>query len=373
MGLRDMPPRGGSGAPRLRGWRGLLSAAFRACHALVPAFPPRASGATGGLLLAVLLAALPLQAVAQTQGVKISVSPDAGGQYPSIDEGGTFKVTLRRTGDNSNALTVQYATRDGGGPEQFVGNAQAGTDYTGISGSHTFPAENSDDHTFEVETKEDTNYEPWEYFTITVSGSYQDEGSPVSIVSQTKELRINEDDERYLTLSPVSDSAIGSSNPEFMAKEGGTGNENQLTISLNEPLPYDLDIKYTVGDDPYTTATSRDFTMTGTQTATIPEADKMAVTIDIRITDDQLVEPTEYFTLDFGAIAKENDPGNAKGTFNTVNFQESKLTSQPLSVSIMDNDTASTGGVVHLRGEGPSGPGVIDKFPKHEEDSYRRP
>ena len=49
-----------------------------------------------------------------------------------------------------------------------------------------------------------------------------------------------------------------------MAKEGGTGNENRLTISLNEPLPYDLDIKYTVGDDPYTTASAasdKDFKM----------------------------------------------------------------------------------------------------------------
>ena len=173
-------------------------------------------------------------------------------------------------------------------------------------------------------------------------------------------MRINENDERYLTLSPVSDSAIGSSNPEFMAKEGGIENgKNELKISLNEPLPYDLDIKYTVGDDPYTTATSRDFTMTGTQTATI-EADEMFVTIDIRITDDQLVEPTEYFTLEFGTAGKANDPLNAKGTFKTVNFQDSKLSSQPLSVSIMDNDTAEMQGVVHLRGEGGGG---IDGFP----------
>ena len=333
----------------------------RACHTRIRAFSTRA-GRIGGLLLAIFLAALPLQAVAQTQGVSISVSPNSGGQYPSIDEGGTFEVTLRRTGDNSNALTVQYATRDGGGPEQFVGNANAGTDYTDTSGSHMFNAGNSEPLKFKVETKEDTNYEPWEYFTITVSGSYQDQGEMASF-TQERELRINEDDERYLTLSPVSNSAVGMENPEFMAKEGGISNgKNELTISLNAPLPYDLDIGYTVGEDPYSTAAEPDdFKMSGGP-AKIDDGDT-SVTIDIDIVDDNRVEPIEYFTLDFKIIEKASDPGNALGTFNKVNFQESKISSQPLSVSIMDNDTQSTGGVVYLRGEGPSGPGVIDKFP----------
>ena len=164
-------------------------------------------------------------------------------------------------------------------------------------------------------------------------------------------VRIRENDERYLTLSPVSDSALPMvSHPEFMAKEGGTGNENQLTINLNEPLPYDLNIGYTVGSAPHTTAaTSDDFTMSG-GTATIPEGNT-SVTIDVGIVDDSLVEPTEYFTLLLRTPAKAPDLGNAKGTFKTVNFQESKVRTQPLSVSIMDNDTAPAGGVVYLRGD----------------------
>ena len=332
----------------------------RACHNRIRAFSTRA-GRIGGLLLAIFLAALPLQAVAQTQGVSISVSPNPGGQYPSIDEGGTFEVTLRRTGDNSNALTVQYATRDGGGPEQFVGNANDGTDYTGKSGSLTFSAGNSESFKFEVETKEDTNYEPWEYFTITVSGSYQDQGEMASF-TQERELRINEDDERYLTLSPVSNSALGSSNPEFMAKEGGiTNGKNELTISLNATLPYPLDIPYTVGFSPHTTAaTSLDFNMSSSgNKATIPMG-AMSVTIDVSIIDDILVEPTEYFTLQFGTTTYD-DLNGGRATYKDINFQDSKLTSQPLSVSIMDNDTAPpTGGFVYLRGEGGGG---ITGFP----------
>ncbi len=353
MGLRCIPPRGGSEAHRLRGCRGFLSAAFRACRALVPAFPARASGATGGLLLAALLAALPLQVVAQTQGVSISANPDAFPQYVTIMEGEDVTFTVSRTGDNSNVLTVNYTITAGGGPANLSAEQAGEGDYTSIPTSHEFPAESSASHVFSVTAVDGDAYEPNEYFTLEASGSYQDQRSTVSFSEQVT-VRITENDERYLTLSPVSDSALPMvSHPEFMAREGGTGNENRLTISLNEPVPYDLVIRYAVGDDPHTTASANDFTMTD-GTATIV-ANSESVTIDIGIEDDDRVEPTEYFTLGLRTPAKAPDPGNAKGTFNLVNFQDSKLTSQPLSVSIMDNDTATTGGVVYLRGEGGGG------------------
>ena len=182
-------------------------------------------------------------------------------------------------------------------------------------------------------------------------------------------VRIRENDERYLILSPVTYSAVGSSNPEFMAKEGGIANgTNELTITLNESLPYELHIPYTVGDSPHTTAaTSDDYTM-NSGTAKI-SANTMSTTIDVGIVDDERVEPTEYFTLDFDAPKPNPDLHGAQGTFNPISFRDSKdsegskLSSQPLSVSIMDNDTANAGSVVYLRGEGPSGPGIIDKFP----------
>ena len=314
-------------------------------------------------MLAALLAALPLQAVAQTQGVSISVDRTVAGQYVSIMEGEDLKFTVRRTGDTSNALTVSYETSGGGGPETTPNaNAAEGADYTAIPESHTFPAGDSTPDEFTVTINDSDLYEPNQYFTLTASGSYQDGGETQTFSKQVV-VRIRENDERYLILSPVSDSALpGVSHPEFMAREGGTGNENQLTISLNEPLPYNLKIGYTVGDDPHTTASAasdKDFTMAN-GTATIPNGEK-SVTIDISITDDQLVEPTEYFTLDFGTPSKSDELHGALGTFNAVNFQDSKLTSQPLSVSIMDNDMPpSTGGVVYLRGEGGGG---IEGFP----------
>ena len=331
----------------------------KACRALIRALPARLGGA-GGLLLAVLLAAMPLQAAAQTQGV--SISPTPAGQYLTIEEGEVVTFTVTRKGDKSNALTVNFETSAGGGPESTPrANAVEGDDYTAIPEPHTFPAGGSTTHEFRVTINNDDSYEPNQYFTLTASGSYQD-GINTRSFSEQVIVRIRENDERYLILSPISKSALdGVDHPEFMAKEGGTGTENQLTISLNEALPYDLNIAYTVGDDPHTTASAtasvKDFTMAD-GTATIPDGET-SVTIDIGIEDDDLVEPTEYFTLRFRTPGYD-DPGNALGTFNPVNFSDSKLSSQPLSVSIMDNDTVNTGGVVYLRGEGGGG---ITGFP----------
>ena len=96
---------------------------------------------------------------------------------------------------------------------------------------------------------DDDPYEPFHYFTLKALGSYQDGDRTVNFSDEVV-VRIKENDERYLILSPVSDSAVGSSNPEFMAKEGGIANgKNELMISLNNTLPYELQIPYTVGPD----------------------------------------------------------------------------------------------------------------------------
>ena len=331
-----------------------------ACRGLIHAFR---AGAANCLLAAALLAATPLQVTAQTQGVSISVVPSTFGHHQSsIEEGKTATITVRRTGDKSKALTVNYSISSGGGPANYAAEQAREGDYTSDIPPFYMLSGDIETHGFTVTAVDDATYEPYEYFTVTASGTYMDEGSPAEF-SEEIVVRITEDDERNLTLSPVSDSALGMSHPEFMAKEGGiTNGKNELTISLNATLPYDLNISYNVGSSPHTTAaTSDDFTMKR-GTLTIPKSE-MSGTIDVGIIDDDKVEPTEYFTLNFGDPVKTNDPLNSLGTFNKVNFQESKISSQPLSVSIMDNDTVKTGGVVYLRGEGPSGPGVIDAFP----------
>ena len=311
-------------------------------------------------MLALLLAALPLQVVAQTPPVSITADQNLYG----VDEGETATFTVKKREGISEALTVVYATSDGGGPlSTDLDDAKEGTDYTAVSGSHTFPAGKSEPLRISVVTKEDSDYEPREYFKVEVSGSYQVGGQPTSF-SVSDEVRIDEDDERNLALSPISKSALASSPPEFMAKEGGKNDDdkNELTITLNDLLPYDLEIPYTVGFSPHTTAaTFADFTMAGGK-VTIPEG-QTSVTIDVGIIDDNRVEPTEYFTLQLGAPTYDRN-FNFAATYNEVKFQDGRVAGgTPLSVSIIDNDTQQTGGVVYLRGEGPNGLGIIDKFP----------
>ena len=334
-----------------------------ACRGLIHAFR---AGAANCLLAVVLLAATPLQVTAQTQGISVSVDPAAVGQYVSIMEGVDVDFTVSRTGDNSNALTVTYASSAGGGPAARPHeDAVEGTDYTDIPTSHTFGAGSIDPHKFTVTINDDDRYEPNEYFTLEVSGTYVD-GDNTHSFEEKVVVRIRENDERYLTLSPVSGSALGMSYPEFMAKEGGIEDEkNKLEISLSDMLPYDLDIGYTVGDDPHTTAASatlsKDFTMSD-GIVQITSGNTSAF-IDINIVDDDRVEPTEYFTLRLKKPTYDN-MHNAIGLYPEVEYKESEAVTQLLSVSIMDNDTAETGGFVYLRGEEGGG---IPGFPNTRE------
>ena len=271
-----------------------------------------------------------------------------------MEEGETATFTVSREGDNLDALTVDYSISSGGGPANLSAEQAGEGDYTSnIPTSYEFPAGGTTSHGFTITAVDGDLYEPNEYFTVTVSGTYED-GDSSADFSEKVVVRIRENDERYLTLSPVSNSALVA-HPEFMAKEGGIENgKNELKISLNKPLPYELQIPYTVGFSPHTTAaTSDDFTM-DSGTAKIKE-DETSVTIDVGIVDDSLVEPTEYFTLQFLDPIYDDNHGFA-GTYNSVNFQDERVAgATPLSVSIMDNDTTSTGGVVHLRGEGGGG------------------
>ena len=317
------------------------------------------------------LSALPLQVEAENPSVSISVSPNAGGPVSHHnrrensdlyrnEERGQFKRTDRELREQRWVVDLRPSLLRTQWREMTIPPSPSPIHFLRVAPQPMC---------FSVTINDDDSYEPNEYFKLTVTGSYQSEGNTINFGDEVI-VRIRENDERYLTLSPVSNSALVA-HPEFMAKEVDKNNDgkNELTISLNKPLPYDLVIDYTVGDDPHTTASANDFTMKN-GTAQIPDG-SLSVTIDIGIIDDQLVEPTEYFTLGLRTPKKEHDPGNALGTYNQVTFQDSKLPSQPLSVSIMDNDTVPpTGGVVYpawRRGRRNYG------VSKHEEDSYRRP
>ncbi|MDE0512722.1 MAG: hypothetical protein OXI88_13145, partial [Gammaproteobacteria bacterium] len=308
----------------------------------------------GYLLLAALLAALPPGAAAQSSPV--SIVADQGSS--ELTEGETATFTVTRRGDTSQALSVSYETRDGDvAGAIFRADAEAGDDYTATSGTLVFPAGSSQSMQISVPTNTDDEYEPREYFQVRVWGSYSSGGRTVSF-EEIVERRIDEAEDRVLTLSPVSTVTSTSGDyPEFTATEGGT---NELTISLDNTVPYDYFIQYTVGDTGHRTATKADYTMVEDSRVKIPAGD-LSVTIEIDITDDDLVEPVERFTVELISV------GNTGGgpVYKRAPFKDSPSSShEALSVAIEDNDT---GQAVHLRGRGnwgsPRFSGLGPQFP----------
>jgi len=312
-----------------------LSAAYR----LIAHPSPARSYGVGLLLLAVFLAALPLRAAAQSSPV--SIVADQGSN--ELTEGETATFTVTRRGDTSQELSVNYETLDGD-VNGLAGraDAEAGDDYTDTSGTLVFPAGSSRSRQISVPTNTDNVYEPREYFQVRAWGSYNNEGTTVSF-EEIVERRIDEAEERQLTLSPVSTVTSTSGDyPEFMATEGET---NVLTISLDKTVPYDHFINYTVGSTGHRTATKADYTMVEDGRVKIPAGDR-SVTIEIDITDDDLVEPVERFTM--GLFSAGNTAG--RPVYKTVRFKDSpSSTHEALSVAIKDNDM---GQVVYLRGRG---------------------
>ncbi len=270
----------------------------------------------------------------------ITIQPNV----PSITEGENAIFTVRRSGDDTHELTVNYRTVNG--PAIAVSGfaeAESGSDYTATSGSITFPAGSSQSQTFSVKTLTDSTYEPREHFHIKANFTYNDGDNSISgSVPDSPDQKIVEKEQRYITFSPLL-----SSNPylEFETEEGGNGGKNVLTLTLNESLPHGLRINYTVGSSPYRTATKGiDYTMADSN-VTIP-AGRTSATININITDDTRREPDEFFTMSFAfdhGSFSTND-----GTYKTVLFKDGKST---LSVVIKDNDNDKMG-AVYLRGEG---------------------
>lgn len=87
-----------------------------------------------------------------------------------IEDLGTLKVTVLRTGGSSGTLNVDYSTADG--------TATAGHDYTSASGTLSFN-DGETSKTIEIPILDDATTEPDETFTVTLSSSNRESlGSP---------------------------------------------------------------------------------------------------------------------------------------------------------------------------------------------------
>ncbi len=315
MGLRYMPPRGECGTPRLRRWRGFLSAA---------------------LLSLAMLAGLPPEAKAQN-----SQHPPVSVQNAKITEGGTITFMVSRSDDSSQALTVNYATHDSEHNRSYK-RANSPADFTATSGIITFAANETGSNPITVQTIQDTEYEAKEEeFILRLSGIYNGNNFEVDALGI-----IEEDDRVTLTLTPDPINII----------EGET---QTLTFTLSEPVPHKVRIGINDVDHPNSHrtatrnvpdggATMADYTWSFQEV--IIEANTKTGTIDITAIDDNVAEPDEVFELEFQSFNR--DSGNTLGNdYNKVYFKKSGNFSEKSKVTIKDDDQPSPGKrIVYLHG-----------------------
>jgi len=195
----------------------------------------------------------------------------------SVNEGtgtaNTLVFSVTRTGDDSQTVTVQYAT----GP----GTAEAGSDYVAASGSLTFPP-NTASRTVSVTTVADGDVEPNETLTVTLSAPVNaaiGDGTAVGTI-------VNDDEPPPPTL------AIG--NAAVVEGSGGAPPVARFTVVLSEASAQDVLVNFrtlagtaTAGSD-YTT-TNGVLTFAG---GTVVQ------TVQVPVHPDTEVEPLERFSVE---------------------------------------------------------------------------
>ena len=192
----------------------------------------------------------------------------AGEAAGSID----FTVSLSAT--TSQEVTVDYASADS--------TAQAGSDYTGTSGTLTIPA-NTSSGTISVAITDDASSEPQEVFKLLLSNPTN------ATIADGLGLGTINDNEGPPTLT-IDDRSAG--------EAAGT---MTFTVSMSATSGQAVTVDYTTADS--TALDGSDYTAVS-GTLTIP-ADSASGAIPVPITDDALSEPSERFKLVL------NNPANA--------------------------------------------------------------
>ena len=186
----------------------------------------------------------------------------------------TFTVTLTPAVDET--VVVDYDTYTTG-----AGNfAAAGEDYTAVSGSLTFAA-NETSRTFDVNILEDAADENDEDFYVRLLVPAGATNVALSFPFQTI-LIFDDDDPPTIGIADAS---------------GDEGDPVSFTVSLSEASGKDVSFRYTTSIDSYDTATSdTDFTAVTNRTVTIAPGNA-STTLTVDTIEDSAFEDDETFTL----------------------------------------------------------------------------
>ena len=250
--------------------------------------------------------------IAASDPITISISGPT-----SVDEGeaATYTVSLSPSGVKPTAdLTVNYATSDG--------TAEAGSDYTGASGTLTFTEASPGDKTFTVQTTDDTLGEgTGETFNVAVS-SPAGGGGPAPSVGAAVTTTIADDDEGdppggprpapplpptgTPTPPPVTPTAITLSvSPNSIAEDAGPTSVT-VTATLkggatsSENITVTLALSGTAGDPDYTASNLASITISAGQSS---GSGKLTITP----VDDGIIESPETIIVTGSATGLTGD------------------------------------------------------------------
>ena len=200
-----------------------------------------------------------------------SVNEGTGGAH-------TLAFAVTRTGDDSQTVSVDYATSNG--------SAEAGSDYVAVSGTLTFPPHTAS-RTVQVTTVPDTDVEANETVTLTLSSPVN---GAIGRGSATGTI-VNDDEPPPPTLAIGQASVIeGSSAPGPVAR---------FTVTLSEASASDVLVSYRTMAGSATPGA--DFTTTnGVLTFA---GGSVVQTIQVPVRPDPDVEPAETFAVELFAPA----------------------------------------------------------------------
>lgn len=223
----------------------------------------------------------------------------------SVDEStGLANLKVTRTGGTNGKVTVQYKVTGG--------TATSGSDYTLSEGTLTFENGDHAPQYIPISIIDDSNYEPDE--TVQVSLSHVTGGAIIGKQSSSTLTIINDDAPKLGTLQ---------FNPATLKVVENSGTA-LLTVTRTGGTDQTISISYSVTGGAATNGS--DYTLTsGTLTFENGETSK---TIPVVIKDDTLSEGNETVIVTLNHI----EGGATIGSVNSV------------TLTIMDNDTVSTGG-----------------------------
>ncbi|QIG50214.1 hypothetical protein G5V57_22300 [Nordella sp. HKS 07] len=199
--------------------------------------------------------------IADDDTAAASITKPAGGDGAEPGDDGEFTLTL--SAPSSSDTTVSYLVS---------GTANAGSDYTGLSGSMTVPA-GSTTAVIPVEVIDDAVVEGTETVTIDLTGT----SNPVIQASGSAALDLADDDSATASFTRTA----GDDGAE-------PGDDGEITVVLSAPSSTDTTITYLVGG---TASAGGDYAALA-GSVTVP-AGSMTAIVPVNVVDDVIVEGTE--------------------------------------------------------------------------------